>query len=359
MSSCEHTVRIEILGCWRETYSFRVSIADPQVLWWRIFRFQFHQITSKVIEDLESALKHRQTQKLILMEENNQRSNQSSGKDLQAESINYLFTRQYGWQWMDEYLPHCAVAAEFHHETAVWLPVQSVAFEPIPPRRWSQRNRYHRNRLRRWPRLESERVWTCVWRQDSRSVHLQKESFFTGERTEMDTDLPQGFSSVVFNWKILSKLYKLRTSSFSVSNSIQPLKFARVSWSGGWNRTNMGSCQQQTLKKQCFFHAFIYAEGARVSSNIEDGVIGQQVEESLISTRLHRGFGYSLHSLSGFRRHGHLTILKDPATTHKHTHTQRQLIDTGVGLAASAQVTWRCIYTTAGRFWSGLFNSLR
>lgn len=58
---------------------------------------------------------------------------------------------------------------------------------------------------------------------------LQKETFFTRGRREVDTDLPQGFSSVVFNWKILSKLYKLITSSFSVSNSIQPLKFGRAS----------------------------------------------------------------------------------------------------------------------------------
>lgn len=43
-----------------------------------IFGFQFHQGTSKVIVDLESALKHRQTQKLILMEENNERSKLSS-----------------------------------------------------------------------------------------------------------------------------------------------------------------------------------------------------------------------------------------------------------------------------------------
>lgn len=59
------------------------------------------------------------------------------------------------------------------------------------------------------------------------SVFIRKHSH--AGRTQSDTDLPQGFSSVVFKEKILSKLYKLRTSSFSVSNSIQPLKFGSVS----------------------------------------------------------------------------------------------------------------------------------
>lgn len=47
------------------------------------------------------------------------------------------------------------------------------------------------------------------------------------------TDLPQGFSSVVFRLKMFSKLYKLSTSSFSVSSSMQPLKLGRASAAGG------------------------------------------------------------------------------------------------------------------------------
>lgn len=38
------------------------------------------------------------------------------------------------------------------------------------------------------------------------------------------TDLPHGFSAVVLSWKVFSKLYRLRTSSFRLSSSIQPLK---------------------------------------------------------------------------------------------------------------------------------------
>lgn len=41
--------------------------------------------------------------------------------------------------------------------------------------------------------------------------------------------LPQGFSTVVLSLKIFSKLYRLSTSSLSVSNSIQPLKLGRAS----------------------------------------------------------------------------------------------------------------------------------
>lgn len=49
----------------------------------------------------------------------------------------------------------------------------------------------------------------------------------------LDTDLPQGFSSVVLSWKIFSKLYRLSTSSLSVFNSMQPLKFGTASADGG------------------------------------------------------------------------------------------------------------------------------
>lgn len=50
--------------------------------------------------------------------------------------------------------------------------------------------------------------------------------------------LPQGFSTVVLSLKIFSKLYRLSTSSLSVSNSIQPLKLGRASWGGGWKTKN-------------------------------------------------------------------------------------------------------------------------
>lgn len=94
--------------------------------------------------------------------------------------------------------------------------------------------------------------------------------------------------------------------------------------------------KKKKKKKDWLFYAFIYAKGAWVSSHIEDGVIDQQVEESLISTRLNRGFGYPFLPLRGFRRHRHLTILKDPATKQ---HRHRYLIVTGVGSMTSAQVT--------------------
>jgi len=47
------------------------------------------------------------------------------------------------------------------------------------------------------------------------------------------TDLPHGFSTVVLSWKAFSKLYRLSTSSFSVSSSIQPLKLGNASGAGG------------------------------------------------------------------------------------------------------------------------------
>lgn len=71
-----------------------------------------------------------------------------------------------------------------------------------------------------------------IWEKRERSG-ISKKDFMS---IKCDTDLPQGFSSVVLSWKIFSKLYRLSTSSLSVSNSIQPLKFGRASGDGGWRK---------------------------------------------------------------------------------------------------------------------------
>lgn len=167
--------------------------------------------------------------------------------------------------------------------------------------------------------------------------------------------LPQGFSTVVLSLKIFSKLYRLSTSSLSVSNSIQPLKLGRASWGGGWKTKN----KDKELDNMCTIWIYIwthdsapadaywmcmntptltmtepipatkahsrlctYFESTRVSSHVENGVVGQQVEQPLISSSRPVGFEGSFDLLRAFWRHGHVAVLEDPAFRH----TERKIL---------------------------------
>lgn len=167
--------------------------------------------------------------------------------------------------------------------------------------------------------------------------------------------LPQGFSTVVLSLKIFSKLYRLSTSSLSVSNSIQPLKLGRASWGGGWKTKN----KDKELDNMCTVWIYIwthdsasadaywmcmntptltmtepipatkahsrlctYFESTRVSSHVENGVVGQQVEQPLISSSRPVGFEGSFDLLRAFWRHGHVAVLEDPAFRH----TERKIL---------------------------------
>lgn len=77
--------------------------------------------------------------------------------------------------------------------------------------------------------------------------------------TTVCTDLPQGTSSVVLSWKMFSKLYRLRTSSLSVSSSIQPLKLGRASWEGGYKRN------KRIKIKNCIWFQFTSTQSSRKS----------------------------------------------------------------------------------------------
>ena len=52
----------------QKTYSFDVAVTDLQEFRWRVFRLELHQNTSEVVENSQDALKHHQTQELILQE---------------------------------------------------------------------------------------------------------------------------------------------------------------------------------------------------------------------------------------------------------------------------------------------------
>lgn len=57
-----------------QTYSFGLSVADRQGFIWRVFRLQRFQFVAEIVENLQSALKHRQTNEPSLMEDRDVKS---------------------------------------------------------------------------------------------------------------------------------------------------------------------------------------------------------------------------------------------------------------------------------------------
>lgn len=53
----------------QQTHSFGLGVTDPEGFGCGLFGLQFHQIITKVIENLQSAIQHRKTQEMVLMED--------------------------------------------------------------------------------------------------------------------------------------------------------------------------------------------------------------------------------------------------------------------------------------------------
>lgn len=60
-----------------QAYGFGVGVADLQEIGRRLFRLELRQFAAEIVEDLQSSLKHRQTQELILRGAERQRNKRS------------------------------------------------------------------------------------------------------------------------------------------------------------------------------------------------------------------------------------------------------------------------------------------